>query len=244
MDVGLTGRAAFVGGASKGIGKAIAHGLTKEGCQVMPRQGAAAHCTKLEPLTVSVNAGPPAVADGGEQGVERVLRGAIELFDVEKATESHRLDEGAVVRRNGLRIDLRNHQRHLRVHAEGRRVIHHHRARTRSDRREFLRDRTARTEDHLVGDGDIQRVILVARGDGISERVIFREFFPVGLTAFDTFDKRTLGFEPTMSHVAARNEIRDLIGCLGLPKPAGQGGEAAAPHPAVLAVPEPMVALN
>ena len=80
--------------------------------------------------------------------------------------------------------------------------------------------------------------------DGISERVIFREFFPVGLTAFDTFDKRTFGFEPSMSHVAARNEIRDLIGCLGLPKPAGQGGEAAAPHPAALAVPAPMAALN
>jgi chromosome partitioning protein len=62
--------------------------------------------------------------------------------------------------------------------------------------------------------------------DGISERVIFREFFPVGLTAFDTFDKRTFGFEPTMSHLAARNEIRDLIGCLGLPK-AGRGGGAA-----------------
>ncbi len=35
MDFGLTGRAAFVGGASKGIGKAIARGLAKEGCQVM-----------------------------------------------------------------------------------------------------------------------------------------------------------------------------------------------------------------
>jgi chromosome partitioning protein len=80
--------------------------------------------------------------------------------------------------------------------------------------------------------------------DGISERVIFREFFPVGLTAFDTFDKRTFGFEPTMSHLAARNEIRDLIGCLGLPKPAGQGGEAVPPLPAALAVSEPIAALN
>src|SRR5262249_11839361 len=61
--------------------------------------------------------------------------------------------------------------------------------------------------------------------DGISERVIFREFFPVGLTAFDTFDKRTFGFQPTMSHLTARNEIRELIAGLGLPKPAGQGGE-------------------
>src|SRR5262249_36739960 len=63
--------------------------------------------------------------------------------------------------------------------------------------------------------------------DGISERVIFREFFPLGLTAFDTFDKRTFGFEPTMSHLAARNEIRELIACLDLAKAAGHGGETA-----------------
>src|SRR5262249_45129509 len=62
--------------------------------------------------------------------------------------------------------------------------------------------------------------------DGISERVIFREFFPVGLTAFDSFEKRTFGFEPTMSHLAARNEIRELIACLALPKPGRAGGEA------------------
>ena len=35
MDFGLKGRAAFVGGASKGIGKAIARGLAREGCRVM-----------------------------------------------------------------------------------------------------------------------------------------------------------------------------------------------------------------
>jgi chromosome partitioning protein len=58
--------------------------------------------------------------------------------------------------------------------------------------------------------------------DGISERVIFREFFPFGLTAFDTFDRRTLGSEPTMSHVAGRREIRELIDCLRLPLPAGR----------------------
>jgi chromosome partitioning protein len=83
--------------------------------------------------------------------------------------------------------------------------------------------------------------------DGISERVIFREFFPVGLTAFDTFDKRTFGFEPTMSHLAARNEIRDLIACLDLPKMRGEGGEAATlPPPAALAaaVELPMAVLN
>ena len=55
--------------------------------------------------------------------------------------------------------------------------------------------------------------------DGISERVVFREFFPFGLTAFDTFDRRTLGSEPTMSHVAGRREIRELIEYLRLPQP-------------------------
>ena len=53
--------------------------------------------------------------------------------------------------------------------------------------------------------------------DGISERVIFREFFPMGLTAFDTLDRAVLGVKPTMSHVAARREIRELIDNLRLP---------------------------
>jgi 3-oxoacyl-[acyl-carrier protein] reductase len=35
MDYGLNGKAAFVGGSSKGIGKAIATALRREGCQVM-----------------------------------------------------------------------------------------------------------------------------------------------------------------------------------------------------------------
>ncbi len=52
---------------------------------------------------------------------------------------------------------------------------------------------------------------------GISERVIFRELFPMGLTAFDPFERAVLGTRPTMSHVAARAEIRDLVDCLNLP---------------------------
>ncbi len=52
---------------------------------------------------------------------------------------------------------------------------------------------------------------------GISERVVFREFFPMGLTAFDPFDRAVLGTRPTMSHVAARAEIRELVDCLRLP---------------------------
>ncbi len=53
--------------------------------------------------------------------------------------------------------------------------------------------------------------------NGISERVVFREFFPMGLTAFDPFERAVLGTRPTMSHVAARAEIRELVDCLNLP---------------------------
>ncbi|MGB8818303.1 MAG: division plane positioning ATPase MipZ [Rhizobiaceae bacterium] len=53
--------------------------------------------------------------------------------------------------------------------------------------------------------------------DGVSERVVFREFFPIGLTALDEFDAHVLGTPPTMSHLAARQEIRQLIANLKLP---------------------------
>ena len=53
--------------------------------------------------------------------------------------------------------------------------------------------------------------------DGISERVVFREFFPIGLTALDDFDEHVLGGKPTLSHLAARQEIRQLITTLRLP---------------------------
>jgi chromosome partitioning protein len=53
--------------------------------------------------------------------------------------------------------------------------------------------------------------------DGISERVVFREFFPIGLTALDDFDEHVLGTRPMLSHLAARQEIRQLLAALRLP---------------------------
>lgn len=50
---------------------------------------------------------------------------------------------------------------------------------------------------------------------GFSERVIFRELFPSGLTLLDLRDER-LGQSLTMSHVAARQEVRDLMTALEL----------------------------
>jgi chromosome partitioning protein len=53
--------------------------------------------------------------------------------------------------------------------------------------------------------------------DGISERVVFREFFPIGLTALDDFEEHVLNARPTLSHLAARQEIRQLVAALRLP---------------------------
>ena len=52
--------------------------------------------------------------------------------------------------------------------------------------------------------------------DGLAERVIFREFYPRGLTAVDDIDEITLGTRPTMSHVSARLEMLNLLTTIGL----------------------------
>lgn len=53
--------------------------------------------------------------------------------------------------------------------------------------------------------------------DGISERVVFRELFPIGMTALDEMSEGTLGLGPTVSHHAARQEVRSLLSVLKLP---------------------------
>jgi chromosome partitioning protein len=50
---------------------------------------------------------------------------------------------------------------------------------------------------------------------GFSERVVFRELFPRGLTLLDLRDVGVGSF--SMSHVAARQELRELLRSLGLP---------------------------
>lgn len=51
---------------------------------------------------------------------------------------------------------------------------------------------------------------------GIGERVIYRELFPAGLTVLDPFSVSGAG-RPTMSHLAARQEVRGLVDALRLP---------------------------
>lgn len=53
--------------------------------------------------------------------------------------------------------------------------------------------------------------------EGFSERVVFREFFPLGLTALDNLDEVTLGTRPNLSHLSSRQEVRRLIDALKLP---------------------------
>jgi chromosome partitioning protein len=50
--------------------------------------------------------------------------------------------------------------------------------------------------------------------EGLAERVVFREFYPRGLTAIDDIDELTLGTRPTMSHVTAQLEVQNLIAAL------------------------------
>ena len=53
--------------------------------------------------------------------------------------------------------------------------------------------------------------------EGFAERVVYREFFPRGLTALDDLDKATLGRRPIKLHVSAREEVIALLNALHLP---------------------------
>jgi chromosome partitioning protein len=53
--------------------------------------------------------------------------------------------------------------------------------------------------------------------EGFAERVIYREFFPRGLTALDDIDEATLGTRPSLAHVTARQEVQGLLSELKLP---------------------------
>src|SRR5690606_32360861 len=52
---------------------------------------------------------------------------------------------------------------------------------------------------------------------GFSERVIFRELFLQGLTVLDVIDT-SANVRISLSHVAARQEVRDLLTALKLPQ--------------------------
>jgi len=71
----------------------------------------------------------------------------------------------------------------------------------------------------LVGAGvdALSRQLGFRTVDGFAERVVYREFFPRGLTALDEISEDTLGQRPNLSHTTARDEVKSLIDALRLP---------------------------
>lgn len=61
---------------------------------------------------------------------------------------------------------------------------------------------------------DLSRRIGFRCVEGLAERVIFREFYPRGLTAVDELDETLLGTRPTMSHATAQMEVQGLLAAL------------------------------
>jgi chromosome partitioning protein len=76
----------------------------------------------------------------------------------------------------------------------------------------------------LVGEGlqELSQTLKFRFIDGLAERVIFREFYPRGLTAFDDLNETTLGTRPTLSHVTARQEVENLIKAMALEEAASE----------------------
>jgi chromosome partitioning protein len=107
-----------------------------------------------------------------------------------------------------------------------------------------VRNRLSRLASHnerqvadLVGRMAVQLGYRVA--PGLSEREVFREFFPIGVTAFDRLDEMLLGAKPSMAHLMARTEVRALIEAIGLLPRRGAVDSLAACRSAALGSKEP-----
>jgi chromosome partitioning protein len=81
---------------------------------------------------------------------------------------------------------------------------------------------------------ELARRIGFRQAPGFSERVIFRELFPRGLTLLD-LRQGEAGMSLSMSHVAARQEVRALLAAIGLPEAAA--GLASPAEPALPTAP-------
>lgn len=63
---------------------------------------------------------------------------------------------------------------------------------------------------------DLSRILNFRLAEGLAERVIFREFYPRGLTALDSLNEAVLGTRSTPSHMTARLEIEALLNAIDL----------------------------
>jgi chromosome partitioning protein len=75
--------------------------------------------------------------------------------------------------------------------------------------------------------GELSRRVGFRVIPGLGERVIYRELFPKGLTLLDLQQIGEVG----IAHIAARQELREMISGFALPQP----GETSAPRTAALA---------
>ncbi len=72
--------------------------------------------------------------------------------------------------------------------------------------------------------------LLFRVAEGLHDRVIFRELFPIGLTALDPIEPAGRSGAASSSHAAARAEIAALVETLQLPKGGGTLGHLDARH--------------
>lgn len=82
-----------------------------------------------------------------------------------------------------------------------------------------LRNRVSTTKSRnkrFVGNAleDLSQKLRFRLIDGFAERVVFREFYPRGLTAVDNLEELTLGTRPTLSHATAQLEVQQLVATL------------------------------
>lgn len=75
------------------------------------------------------------------------------------------------------------------------------------------------SEDRLVkrSVGELANRVGFRNLEGYAERPVYRRFFPVGLTAFDSTDEAALGEPASLAHLAARQEMVGLMAQLRLP---------------------------
>ncbi len=62
----------------------------------------------------------------------------------------------------------------------------------------------------------LSKTLALKIGSGFSERIIYRELFPYGLTLLDVFENQSI-IKITTSHIAARQELRNFINDLKIP---------------------------
>lgn len=97
----------------------------------------------------------------------------------------------------------------------------------------------ARNKRHMTSVlGELSRRIGFRVAPGFSERVIFREMFLQGLTVLDIMDGPNTTSSISLSHVAARQEVRDLLKILRIQAIDDRINEMRVPHTEKAAVTE------